>query len=279
MIIDIKTMLLEQNIHEENWDNLIILDACRYDFFEKTYSEYLNGKLEKRLSKGSNTGEWLVKTFPNKYDYTYFSANPYINSHGISLKKCHKNYDKYSWNAIDHFFKIIDVWEFGWNDEHSTIHPKEVNKAYLSNKKTKKSIIHYIQPHYPFLSYKGIFYPRYTVKVAQEGWFNFLIKNVFNKHSRTVIWKKILKTINPKYELDQLEQLYLQLGIEKLLYYYEDNLRIVMTYVAKLIENIDGVTIITADHGEAFGDAGVWGHPSERHIPVLLEVPWFKVSK
>lgn len=271
-------MISEQNINEENWDNLIVLDACRFDFFEKVYADYLDGELEKRLSKGSNTGEWLVKTFPEKYDYVYYSANPYINSHGIPLKKCHPKYEKYTWNAIDHFLKIVDVWEFGWNEEYDTIHPKEVNKACLSHLDKDKKIIHYIQPHYPYLSYEGVFYPIYTVKLAHEGWFNFLKNSIFNKQTRTVIWKRIKKMFNPKYEVDQLEQMYLQTGMDKLLFYYEDNLRIVMTYVSKLLNNLDGVTIITADHGEAFGEDGVWGHPHGKNIPVLLEVPWFRVN-
>ncbi len=33
----------EQDIIEEDWDNLIILDACRYDFFERVYKDYLAG--------------------------------------------------------------------------------------------------------------------------------------------------------------------------------------------------------------------------------------------
>ncbi len=52
-----------------------------------------------------------------------------------------------------------------------------------------------------------------------------------------------------------------------------------MKHVSKLIKELDGTTIITADHGEAFGEQGIWGHPMETHIPVLIEVPWFIVDK
>ena len=32
----------EQNLFNEDWDTLIILDACRYDFFEKVYRDYFH---------------------------------------------------------------------------------------------------------------------------------------------------------------------------------------------------------------------------------------------
>ena len=271
-------MLKEQNIQEENWDNLIILDACRFDTFNKVYKEYINGKLIQKISKGSYTGEWLINTFPDKYDITYISANPYINSYGIPLNKCRSEYKNYFWNAIDHFNKIIDVWDFGWNKEFDSIHPEQVNEAYLSTKDDNKKIIHYVQPHYPYLSYDGVYETRYKVEILKEGYVKFFITNVFNKRSRSLFWKKILEKINPNYKLSQLEKLYLKIGIDKLLYYYEDNLRIVLQYVSQLIENFNGITIITTDHGEAFREQGIWGHPIEKHIPVLIEVPWLVVK-
>ena len=35
--------------------------------------------------------------------------------------------------------------------------------------------------------------------------------------------------------------------------------------------------IFTSDHGEAFGEQGIWEHPMETHITVLTEVPWLEV--
>ena len=34
-----------------------------------------------------------------------------------------------------------------------------------------------------------------------------------------------------------------------------------------------------SDHGEAFGEQGVWEHHIETHIPVLIEVPWLRVEE
>jgi hypothetical protein len=271
-------MIKYQNIPLEDWDNLIILDACRFDFFKNVYKDYLDGKLEKRISKGSNTGEWLVKTFPNKYDYLYISANPYVNSFGLPLNKCRSEYRDYSWNAIEHFSNIIDVWEFGWNEELNIIHPIEVNKAYLSNKKDMKTIIHYIQPHYPFLSYNEFNQNSRILKILKDIYLKYHFDKIFKSRRHPFIRQILSNIVNPADNLNQLERISKKIGIERLHYYYEDNLRIVLNIFSQLIEELNGTTIITADHGEAFGEEGIWEHPMETHIPVLIEVPWLEVN-
>lgn len=51
---------------------------------------------------------------------------------------------------------------------------------------------------------------------------------------------------------------------------YEENLWIALEAAADLIPELDGRVVVTADHGEAFGEQGIWEH----HI----EVPWLKVT-
>ena len=123
-------------VMEEDWDTLIILDACRYDFFEKVYTDYLlSGKLEKRISQGSGTVEWLKNNFPAKYAVTYISANPFVNSYGLSLGRLHEHC-KSSWKATEHFSKIIDVWDFGWDEKLCTVPPTEVRTRLILPTKT-----------------------------------------------------------------------------------------------------------------------------------------------
>lgn len=271
-------MMKEQNIHLENWDNLIILDACRFDFFKKVYKDYLDGKLEKRISNGSFTGEWLVKTFPDKYDYTYISANPFINSYGIPLNKLHLKNKNYSWNAIEHFSNIIDVWEFGWNEKLGTIHPREVNKACLSNKENRKTIIHYMQPHYPYLSYNEGYQKRYILKKIKDIYLKYHFEKIFKLQRHQLFVERMFKLFKPINQLSPMEKIFIEIGIERLHYYYEDNLRIVLRYVSQLIDELNGRTIITTDHGEAFGEQSIWEHPIEKHIPALIEVPWLELK-
>lgn len=40
---------------------LIILDACRFDYFRKEYADFISGNLEKVWSEGRNTFEYAKK--------------------------------------------------------------------------------------------------------------------------------------------------------------------------------------------------------------------------
>lgn len=60
---------------------------------------------------------------------------------------------------------------------------------------------------------------------------------------------------------------------------YLDNLEWVLNDVSVLLENLDADTLaITSDHGEAFGEFGVYGHAPNIPVPSLKKVPWMTVS-
>jgi len=65
---------------------------------------------------------------------------------------------------------------------------------------------------------------------------------------------------------------------ETVMSYHEENLRIALESIADLIDSLDGKVVVTADHGEAFGEQGVWEHHIETHIPPLVEVPWLELA-
>ncbi|MFB6185524.1 MAG: sulfatase-like hydrolase/transferase, partial [Halobacteriaceae archaeon] len=60
---------------------------------------------------------------------------------------------------------------------------------------------------------------------------------------------------------------------------YCSNLKRVLEEVEKLLEELDGKIVVTADHGEAFGEKWVVGHPAGVRIQELIEVPWLVVNK
>jgi arylsulfatase A-like enzyme len=61
--------------------------------------------------------------------------------------------------------------------------------------------------------------------------------------------------------------------------HYLDNLRYALDEVRVLLENLDAETVvITADHGEAFGDFGAHGHPDGLLLPQIKRVPWFETT-
>lgn len=60
---------------------------------------------------------------------------------------------------------------------------------------------------------------------------------------------------------------------------YLDDLRLVLDEVAVLLENVDAEkAVITADHGEAFGEWGFYEHPIGCPHPVVRRVPWVETT-
>jgi hypothetical protein len=56
---------------------------------------------------------------------------------------------------------------------------------------------------------------------------------------------------------------------------YRENLRYVLDDVELLLENLDaGTVVISADHGNAMGQWGQYGHPGGVPIAPLRNVPW-----
>jgi hypothetical protein len=55
------------DIHEQDWDNLLILDACRFDYFDR-YNE-IDGDLQSRQSRGSTSREFIRGNFSNRRAY------------------------------------------------------------------------------------------------------------------------------------------------------------------------------------------------------------------
>jgi hypothetical protein len=232
------------NVIDEEWDFLIILDACRFDVFREISS--LEGKLEKRISKGSSTAEWLKRNFPRYYeDIVYISANPYIST--IEFQ---------GFCGSEHFSKVESVWDYGWDEATGTVHPQEVVKAALSNISNfgrKRIIIHFMQPHAPYIGETKI--TRKEIKIDDD---------TPKEETIQKIWQGVRKGHISKTKLKQA---------------YIDNLKLVLNEVQSLIEKLIGKIIITSDHGECFGEWFVLGHPGGTYIKELIEVPWLIIQK
>lgn len=130
------------DVMAEDWDFLIILDACRYDMFAEVAD--LPGRLERRESRGTHTREFLRGNFANRdiRDTVYVTASPQF----------HRWRDRI--NA--RFHAVINVWrEDGWDDTHATVLPEtmgEFVRRAAERYPHKRIIGHFIQPHYPFIN-------------------------------------------------------------------------------------------------------------------------------
>jgi len=282
-----------QNLIEEDWDYLIVLDACRYDAFVDLHDEYLDGRVEKRRSPGSSTPEWAAKTFTDDHDLAYFSGNPFINSLGIPLAdlKWGGSCD-YEWAASDHIAEVFDLWRDAWDDDLGTVPPGSVNEAVRSNRdaseRRSRTVVHYMQPHAPYLRQgtgrklkrirDGI---RAQAADGDDDGPLARIGGVARSRLERVLGESTLAMqlgMWAELDVDSLPAIGADGARRTLRRYYEENLRIVLESVKDLISDLDGRVVVTADHGEAFGEQGVWEHHVETPIPPLIEVPWLEVE-
>jgi phage terminase Nu1 subunit (DNA packaging protein) len=122
------------DIFSADWDNMIILDSCRFDIFEEESS--MPGTLEKRTSRGSMSEEFIVGNFTNKtlHDLVYISGNSWY------ARKCK------SINAEVHHYSLIDS-EYPEKTEEITEQAKEA----IDNYPNKRLIVHYMLPHFPYI--------------------------------------------------------------------------------------------------------------------------------
>lgn len=243
-------------VMKEEWDYLIVLDAARYDLF-KEYNR-IKGKLEKRHSPGSCTEEWVLHNFTKKYnDVLYITANPMT-----SIPKLNKI------TGMNPFYKVDEVWDYGWDDNMKGVYPEEVTKASISDimeYPNKRLLIHYLQPHFPFVENPETWIGRGLSKEYLES------KGIeFDKRKLAGIVHHYIGTILTPNQVRE--------G-------YTRNLIRVLKNVEELIEYFpkSSKIIITSDHGEMLGypeDGGgqAWGHGLNIGVESLRLIPWFVVK-
>jgi hypothetical protein len=235
------------DIFEEDWDTLVVLDACRYDMFEST--NQIDGKLSSRISKGSSTVEWLQANFDGRdlSDTVYVTANPQLER------------NRHNWNINLH--EIINVWlDEGWDDETGTVLAETMTAAALDavdKYPHKRLVVHYMQPHYPFVPADTTADKEHLQQIDGNG----------SGPSEENVW-------NQMFNGD------LGLSRDELWSIYVENLEYVLEHVAELLEDLSGRTVITSDHGNYVGERSSpipireYGHPRGLYDEPVVRVPW-----
>lgn len=225
------------DIFQQDWDNLLILDACRFDLFQEVSD--LPGRTEAVTSRGSDTKEFLRGNFDGQTasDTVYVTASPML----------YRQRD-----TIDvEFHDVVNVWkEQGWDEQHRTVMPETMGQATLDAAEeypNKRLLVHFIQPHYPFVGPTG--------------------EKHFNNSRLNFRWGDVARG-----ELSLPEDV-LQRA-------YKENLEAVMPTVKHLCQALGGRTVVTSDHGQMFGKrifpvpVRTYGHPFGLYTEELVTVPW-----
>jgi len=281
------------DIAEHPWDILVILDACRYDVFKEVYQKYIpGGTLKKAYSPATHTPEYLYRCYHDKHlnDTIYVSSNAYCNNLNVPVNAS----KEYQFNPTPHFKRVIDVWYDGWNENLGTIHPEEVNKhaiASLDLHPHNRHIIHYMQPHTPYITLgeqtttdgTGI---RHKPKMAaaqhicsEDRALLFRLATLANRFmSDETMWR--LGNLVGMLPDGGYGSLWLRYGTRGMQAWYASEVELVLGYVRRLLARYPSHhVLITADHGERLGENGDWLHSKvKRRDEPILAVPWLEVD-
>ncbi len=224
-----------------DWDVLVVLDACRADLFEAVVDGGDYDGLsagETRISPASSTDEWLRKVFVPADDRELASMG-YVSGNPYTAKVL----------DADRFAALDEVWRYAWDDDLGTLRPRHVtNRAVELGREhdPERLVVHYMQPHFPPLSEGG------GVALSEFGdepmgiWDELR----FGWRSRESAWES-----------------------------YRSNLEAVLEEVEVLLSNVEADrVVVAADHGNAFGEHHIYGHPSGVAVPCLREIPWCVTS-
>lgn len=227
------------NFLEEEWDYAIVLDACRFDLFKEVNK--IPGVLHKKRSLGSMTNEWVRNAIKREYkDMVLVTANPYLSRIYLKQKP---------------FFKNIPAWEIGWDDELLVTPPwvmADLSKKQVKRFPDKRIIFWFMQPHHPFIN-----------SDIDDDW-NMVDMMVNNKSGLKSVWTMVKDG---------------DVTVEQVWDAYKSNLVQTMPYVEKLVDFLDGKVVVTSDHGNCFGEFGLFCHPQSIHIPPLVDVPYLEINK
>jgi len=230
------------DVFEEDWDNLILLDACRYDYFEQYHD--LPGDLETRTSRGGATYEFVRANFSGRtlHDVVYVTTNSwYVRLREELGSELHDVIDLH----LDPEAKYHD-------DEFKIVMPDtlaETAREAADRYPEKRLLIHYIQPHHPFVGPTG------------------------REHFS-----------HPSSALGEVFDAAESATIETLRRAYRENVEIAVGSVAELLPNLAGKTVVSADHGEMLGERHDYlpmrdiGHHEGIYNEPLTTVPWHVIE-
>ena len=164
----------------------------------------------------------------------YVSANP--------------NYRKVADSIGAEVHAYVDVWKDDTlvGEENTIVPPGTVTEYAIDAAEqypNKRLLVHYVQPHYPFIGPTG------------------------EEH------------FDPTATLRQISREY-DLTSELLERAYRENVEIVLEEAERLVQSLSGKTVVSSDHGELLGERlfpiplRAYGHPNGVYVEELVKVPW-----
>lgn len=235
------------DVMSEDWDTLVLLDACRYDDFKQIND--IPGDLQSQISKGVDSAEFIQKNFVGNdfHDTVYVTANPHVNS-----------------IPDDTFHEIISAPVKNWDDKLQCVPPEMVTEAAIAAHRDfpdKRIIVHYMQPHDPPLG-----------PTADQIRERFDIGGPVSEQQERDGDRIMELVASGEVDEDLVREA------------YRETLDIVLNDVKRLLQEISGKVIVSSDHGEMFGESPypflgkLYEHYNNPKTVELCKVPWFVID-
>lgn len=255
---------LDEFRSNEEW-LLIVLDACRFDRFAEIAPEYIDSDVVPVAAAAEDTFGYLRECWPGVHDVNYVTGAAPVTNQEFDFDQNEKAdglvfegddlYEIYEgYVPKEHLENIIEVWKESWDETLGVCPPEPVtDKAIELAPRSNKMVVHYFQPHEPYIGDSRILG---NVEAADEH----LEGGAIGRG----IWERVESGAITDTKLREA---------------YGDNLRRVMGEVALLVhevqEKFDNIAVM-GDHGEALGEYDQYTH-SIKH-PYVRVVPWAEVD-
>jgi hypothetical protein len=242
------------DVGQEDWDNLIILDGCRYSLFENHAD--MQGSLSCIISQGGHSNEFMEKTFHGRdlHDTIYITSNPWSEEIGDDV-----------------FFLRKTTYTDEVRGGEARL-PEDVAQLAVDTFQeypNKKYIVHFMQPNNPYVGPKA---REYRKQLLEK-------KGVLCTEMDTPGAKDVSE---PKKKVQHLRRALRRgyISKEKMMEVYKENLEIVTEHAERVVEELGGKTAVTADHGDMFGErlpplfVREYSHWEGVYTDYLRKVPW-----
>jgi len=177
------------------------------------------------------------------HDAVYVTANPHAHKLNADV------------------FHDIDTMDDAWNNSLGTVPPESVTDrahAAQANYPNKRLIVHYMQPHFPFIGDIG-----QGIDVSAID-----TKSVGDRPGGASPWTRLKNGDIP---------------INTVIDAYTENHELIAAEMFNLTDDLSEKIVLTADHANIVGDRGfpipvrLFGHPANFNHPKLRRVPWIEI--
>lgn len=252
------------NVFDREWDVLVVLDTARVDALQLVLDEYdFIQQVESIWSVGGASAEWLARTFDESHEEeiqntAFLSAQSHVQeildskiqysgeNRPLPLKtlRLMPTVDIDDLGKVEYLFNFETIGEEGpFGHTEGNTPPEYVTDRGIAVGREHdfdRLILQYHQPHTPWFS-QALTEGR-ELEYHEHDWWNYY----YETGDTDSIWEAYMSDL--RYVLDDIETLLNNLNAEKV--------------------------VITADHGESFGEYGILGHKLGSLHPQIRKVPW-----